>query len=129
MSTPQERAGGSLLLGTAKYLYTAYFMGGVLVAYLAANAVDMAWGEGHEQTTNAIGVAVGVVATYLGWRHLRLRTLTMEVIDELSAVTWPTRQEIQTNTILVIITSLSASLLVFLLDRMWNFLTDKIFLG
>jgi preprotein translocase SecE subunit len=129
VSTPQGSVGGSLLLGTTKYLYTAYFMGGVLVAYLAANIVDMAWGEGHEQTTNAIGAAVGAVATYFAWRHLRLRTLVLEVIEELAEVTWPTRQEIQTNTVLVIVTSLSASLLIFLLDRCWNLLTDKIFLG
>ena len=58
MSTQQERAGGSLLLGTVRYLYTGYFVAGCVVAYLVKHGVDSAW-EGHENTAMIIAAVAG----------------------------------------------------------------------
>ncbi len=128
MSTQQERAGGSLLLGTVRYLYTGYFVAGCVVAYLVKHGVDSTW-EGHENSTMAIAAVAGVIAVAIGWRHQGLKTWAMETIDELAAVTWPTKQETYTATTVVLITAVVAALTIFGLDRFWNWLTDLIYLG
>ncbi len=130
MSTQQERAGpvGSLQLGVAKYLYTGFFVGGCIVAYLVNHLLDTVW-EGHENATNAIAVVAGVVAVFVAWKNERLRTLAMETIDELSQVTWPTKQETSTATVVVLITSVVATVVIFLLDRFWQWLTNLIYLS
>ena len=124
----QDRPTASLLLGPMKYLYTGYFVGGCLVAFLVTKFGDLAW-EGHEQVTGAAGVVAGIVAVIWAWRNLRLRTLAMETIDELVAVTWPSKQETYTATSVVIATAVIAAVIVFLLDRFWNWFTDLIYIA
>ncbi len=128
LSTQQDRAGGSLGLGTAKYLYTGYFVAGCVVAYLVTHLLDSAW-EGHDNVAILAGVGAGFVVTMLAWRSLRLRTLAQETIDELAAVTWPSRDETTTATTVVLATSALASVIIFLLDRFWNWITDVIYLS
>jgi preprotein translocase SecE subunit len=129
LSTQQDRTGGSLLLGTTKYLYTGYFVGGCIVAFLVTHIVDMAWGEGHDQATTLMGVAAGVLAVVWAWRNQRLRESAMETIDELAAVTWPSKQETYTATVVVLVTSIVSALIIFGLDRFWNWVTDQIYLS
>lgn len=128
MSTQQERTGGSLQLGIVKYLYTGYFVAGCVVAYLVAHLVELAWGEGHDQVTSLVGVAVGLGAVVWGWKNVRLRTLAMETIDELAAVTWPSKQETYTATTVVIATAILSAVIIFGLDRFWNWFTDLIYI-
>jgi preprotein translocase SecE subunit len=127
LSTQTEsRAQASLQLGVQKYLYTSFFVGGIVVAWLVRNIVDKAW-EGHDAIATAIGVAVGVIAVLWSWRNEKFRALAKEIIDELAAVTWPTRQETQTATVIVLTTSVVAAGGIFLMDRFWGLLTDWIF--
>ena len=129
MSTQQERTPTSLQLGTAKYLYTGYFVAGCVVAYLVSRIVDLLWGEGHGEAASGLGIAAGIVAVVLGYRNEKLRKLATETLDELLAVTWPNRQETYTATVVVIATSVVSSLIIFLLDRFWNWVTDIIYLS
>lgn len=130
MSTQQERAGASLLLGPVKYLYTGYFVAGCVVGFLASKLITLsAWGEAHEQVAASVGVAAGLGAVVWGWKNLRLRTLAMETIDELMAVTWPSKQETYNATSVVIATAVIAAVIIFLLDRFWNWFTDLIYIA
>ncbi|MDP3276987.1 MAG: preprotein translocase subunit SecE [Deltaproteobacteria bacterium] len=127
MSTQTEtRAAGSLQLGVQKYLYTGYFVGAVVVAFLVKSTVDRFW-EGHDTASTLIGAVGGVVALVWAWKNVRLRTLAKECIDELAAVTWPTRQETQTATAVVLIASVISAGMIFGLDRFWNWLTNWLF--
>lgn len=128
MSTQQDRAGESFGLGTAKYLYTGYFVAGCVVAYLVTHVLDTAW-EGHDNVSILAGIGAGLVTTVLAWRSLRLRTLAQETIDELAAVTWPSRDETTTATTVVLSTSALAAVIIFFLDRFWNWITDVIYLS
>jgi preprotein translocase SecE subunit len=122
----ESRQQASLQLGVQKYLYTGFFVGGIFVAWFVYSAVDRLW-EGHDTASTAIGVAAGILAVILAWRHEGFRTLSREVIDELAAVTWPTRQETQTATTIVLTTAVAASAGIFLIDRFWGLLTDWLF--
>ena len=128
MSTQPERIGGSLQLGVQKYLYTGYFLGGCVVAFLVSHLTEAVW-AGHEDLSNGIGVAVGFVAMMVAWKNIRLRTLAMETIEELAAVTWPSKDETTTATIVVMITATTASVVIFLMDRFWNWITNTIYLS
>lgn len=124
MSTQTEpRATGSLQLGVQKYLYTGYFVGGIVVAWLVQNIVDKAW-EGHDTVASLIGVVAGILAVVWAWKNERIRMLSKEIIDELAAVTWPTKQETQTATFIVLVTSVVAAGVIFLMDRVWGYLTE-----
>lgn len=101
---------------------------GCVVAFLVTHGLDAAW-EGHDSVTSAIGIAVGVVAVIAGWKNERLRTTAMETIDELAAVTWPSKEETTTATVVVFSTSILASVVIFLIDRFWNWITDLIYLS
>ncbi len=116
----------SLQLGVQKYLYTSYFVGGIFVAWFVFNAVDRLW-EGHDAIATIIGVVSGLLAVTFAWRNEGFRSLSREVIDELAAVTWPTRQETQTATSIVLTTAIVASLGIFLMDRFWGLITDWLF--
>jgi preprotein translocase SecE subunit len=43
------------------------------------------------------------------------------------AVTWPSKQETYTATVVVIVTSVVSALVIFFLDRFWSWFTDLIF--
>lgn len=124
---PDTHAPVSLQLGVQKYLYTGYFVGGLIVAYLANKVVMMAWGEGHDAPATVIAAVAGIAAVYGTWTNARIRRLSQEVLDELAAVSWPSRQETYSATVVVMLTSIVSSVLIFLLDRFWSWFTDLIF--
>jgi preprotein translocase SecE subunit len=115
-----------LQLGVQKYLYTGYFVGGFLVAFVVHHSIDRLW-EGHDAIATLAGGAAGVLATIFAWKNTRIRTLAREIIDELAAVTWPTREETQTATLVVMATSIMAAGAIFFLDRFWGKLTEFLF--
>jgi preprotein translocase subunit SecE len=49
------------------------------------------------------------------------------VSEELSKVTWPTRKETSSSTIVVIVTSIVAGLVLFLFDSVWAAVTDLVY--
>lgn len=127
MNTQPNRA-GSFQLGITKYLYLGYFVAGSIVAYLVSHLVEALW-IGHDDSANVIGTVVGVVCVVLAWRNQRLRALAMETIEELAAVTWPTKQETIDATMVVLGASVVSTLIIFGLDRFWNWFTNLIYLS
>ncbi len=128
MSTQPERIGGSLQLGIQKYLYTGYFVTGCVLAFLVSHVTDAVW-AGHENAANAVGVFVGFIGVVFAWKNIRLRTLAMETIEELAAVTWPSKDETTTATVVVLATAVTASVMIFAMDRFWNWITNVIYLS
>jgi preprotein translocase SecE subunit len=53
--------------------------------------------------------------------------VSSEIVGELARVSWPSRDEIQAATIIVIITSIIASIIVGAFDAAWSSLTDLIY--
>ena len=66
------------------------------------------------------------LAVYL-WRHPKVNNLAMEIVVELSKVTWPTRKELSASTVVVIILSVIASIILGLFDFFWAWCTDLIY--
>lgn len=131
MSAQQETKNQqtSLQLGLQKYLYTGYFVAGCIMAYLGHQVAIKFLGEDNDAIATLIAVVVGIAGVAIAWRNTRLRTLSQETIRELSEVTWPTREETYTNTTIVIVASLVSALVIFFLDRVFLWMTDKLLSG
>ena len=85
---------------------------GVMLGVMVAVAVSV-----------AVAVAVGVVL----WKNERINTSSHEVVAELRKVTWPSRKETQTSTIVVIITTVIVSFILWLFDLLWSWVTGLLY--
>lgn len=109
-----------------------YLMGATVVFFLAKWTVDWLWGyfTGRTpgeliMTSSALLIAAGS-AIYL-YRHERVHALATEVAAELKKVTWPTAKEVRAATIVVIIMSVIAAVILGLFDFVWSNLTELVY--
>lgn len=134
-------------LGVQRYVYTAYFSAVIIGGYLLGRTFDAIWARladsrwifdnAHvlttvpEETRSTYSlVAAGIVAILIGLQTFRkesVRTWTEDVAGELMKVKWPNRKEVYASTVVVLATSAVAVTYLFLLDRFWGFVTDKIY--
>lgn len=66
-----------------------------------------------------IALVITSLGAFLLRRDQRVNPFLLEVVGELKEVTWPTRQEIQTHTTVVILTVLIIALLMGVFDTVW----------
>lgn len=76
--------------------------------------------------TNLIAYVIAAAAGIFCLTHQPTRQLAGEVVDELARVTWPTRAETGSATVVVIVTVVICSLFLGLFDVMWRAITDWI---
>ena len=122
--------------GLMRYVHAIFFGGGVALAWLFIQIVDTAWTRLNlgfawmpapkDWMAIAIGAVAGFgVAIYL-WRHPKVNRLAVEVVQELSKVTWPTRKELSASTVVVIVVSVIASIILGVFDMFWAWATDAL---
>jgi preprotein translocase subunit SecE len=113
-----------------KWTYLLFALGGLVLAYLLLKIGDWAWSyygtKPNELLLGALAFGTGGVVAILALRNERLFTLASEVTAELKKVSWPTRQETISATIVVIVTVVIASLVLGVYDALWSFLTRYI---
>ncbi len=134
-------------LGATRYVHAAFFIGAILIAYLAGKILGLGWnlladwhaavqampfllrfGEGQRATiTGLVGVVVGLVAVIQTYRRPGIRRWANDVAAELSRVTWPNKEMVTNGTIIVIVASLIATAYIALLDQFWGFVTRLIY--
>jgi preprotein translocase SecE subunit len=73
-----------------------------------------------------VGVAAGLALTLYCWRTPKIYNWATEVTTELSAVTWPKKDETQRSTHVVIMFSIAISICLAAFDFFWKFVTDLI---
>lgn len=124
-------------LGTSRFVYAAYFAGGIVVAFLLSKLGSMVWtrislwrpqyGEPHDEIVMPIAGIIGALVAVYYYRDQKTRTLVDEVASELSKVTWPSRQDVMNSTFVVIVTTLLATTFFALMDRFWGFVTNLVY--
>lgn len=117
-------------LGNKRYLYSAFLAAGALATYLLARILTYAWAlwaEPSDFVIIAIAGAVGFAAAVIAYRNPMVNQLANEVIGELAKVTWPTQKETTAATIVVIVVSVIAAIVLGLYDAFWSWLTDLIY--
>ncbi len=128
-------------LGYRRYVYAAYMAGAIAVAFLSTKVIDYAWfktaqwkpqwfGQYVEPVDEAVVIAGGVIGVAFAvyyWRNKKVRTLIEEIAEELTRVTWPTRQEVTNSTTVVIIATAFATIFFALMDQFWLWVTKHVY--
>jgi preprotein translocase subunit SecE len=137
MSAKQESI-GTTTLGLTKWAHAMFFAGTVVIGWLFVKVIETAWTALNLTFVWApppimwAVIAVGGggaagLALYM-WRHPKVNKLSLEIVMELSKVTWPTRKELYASTVVVIVISIIASIILWLFDFFWAMTTDLIYL-
>jgi len=124
-------------LGGQRFVYAAYFAGGIAVAFILSKAISYGWtrlnlwkpevGEPHEEIVMPVAALIGALTAFYYYRDEKTRTLAEEVASELGKVTWPTRDEVVNSTFVVVITTFVATAFFALMDRFWGFVTNLVY--
>jgi preprotein translocase subunit SecE len=148
-ATATDETGGAppAQLGTTRYVHAAFVAAAVLLGYVIAQFFALVWNqlaawplalqyvpqlvrydEGVRGDVGlVVGAVVGVVTVLRLYRRPKIRTWADEVAAELTKVSWPDRESVTNNTIIVIVATLAATLYVTLLDKFWGFATALIY--
>ncbi len=133
----QDKARPTGTLGVERWVQFAYAACAITLAWfliklsgsiwtLLADTVDAV----PEPNATVIAVASGLVAfitAVITYRSEKIHTFVVEVCVELSKVTWPTRKETRSQTIVVIIVSIIAAIILGVFDAVWSQITDFIY--
>ena len=125
-------------LGTRRFVYAAYLGGAIVVAFVIDKVLGYGWYKLHEwkpgqlpepqdEATAVVAavIAIGVALYY--WNRTRARTLAEEVAEELTKVTWPSRQDVTNSTTVVVLTTLFATVFFALMDQFWLWVTKHVY--
>ena len=112
-----------LMLGVLAWVTLGQLLGAI--AY-AANVPDPAV-LGAINLSSAISMVVALGGGIYLFRDVRARHFTNEVFVELRKVTWPSRKETRSATVVVLVTTIIISLILGLFDLIWAQLTSFIY--
>jgi preprotein translocase subunit SecE len=127
---PAEEGAGKKTLGLERWVQLAFVAAALLLIWLADHLISGIWylfADPDEVLVSVGAVAVGILGAILLYRNLPAYTLVHDVVEELSKVTWPTRKETSQATVVVVVTSLIAALMLFTFDSLWSAVTDLVY--
>ena len=113
-----------------KWTHVMFAVGGIILAWLLSKSGEWAWSYFGKPNSFALGTGaflVAGIATLIAWKNEQVFGLAQEVTTELKKVTWPTRKETVSSTIVVIVTTIVASLLLGVFDGVWSWVTRMIY--
>jgi len=103
-----------------------FLAAGLIISFVAHLAVRSIFGVLRQTDTTLlgdqlplsvlIGGVIGLGAAFICFSLPRTKTLAGEVIDELNKVNWPAASETRMNTVVVIVTSVIASIILGTFD-------------
>lgn len=134
-------------MGVQRYVIAAFLAATMLGAYVLGLTVHGVWAWASNRDFFALrfpaaaavadeskmtwgtvfGAVVAVVYAVRQYRNPEVRTWTDDVASELTKVKWPSRKDVTNSTIVVIAASVFAMVYLFLLDRLWGFVTGLIY--
>ena len=122
---------GDRQLGLERWVLFGYILAGAVGFWLFDKVITLVWDEFAEPpqiAVTALAALAGIATAVVLWRHRTSREFADEAAAELSKVTWPSREETWSNTIVVIVTSAIAAVILFVFDAAWSWVTDLIYL-
>lgn len=117
-------------LGLLRWVQVAFLATFAALFWLLDKAVNAVWSmlaEPDPLIASAVSALVAGVVVWRLYRHPQINRLAHEVVAELAKVTWPSRRETSTNTVVVIITSIIAAVILGTFDAIWAAITDLIY--
>jgi preprotein translocase subunit SecE len=125
-------------LGHKRFVYAAYLAAGIAIAFIVDKALGYAWYKLHDwkpeslpepqdEITVPIAAVIAIAITLYYWNRTRARTLVEEVAEELTKVTWPSKDEVTNSTTVVVLTTLFATVFFALMDQFWLWVTKHVY--
>jgi preprotein translocase subunit SecE len=117
-------------LGLARWVQLAFMAFAIVLLLIFDRLITIIWDKFAEPDpllVSALAVALGAGCALAAYRHATVNRLANEVVGELAKVSWPTRDEVQVSTVVVIITSIIAAVIVGSFDAVWSAITDLIY--
>lgn len=132
VSPQQSESGGGQAqsLGLGRWVQFAFIAAALVMFWLFDHLISTVWDFFAEPDTTLISVVSIVMAITLavvGYRNAQMRSGAYNIAHELSRVTWPSREETWSATVVVVLTSIVAALILFVFDAAWSSLTDLIY--
>ncbi len=123
--------------GLMKYVHLTFVAGAVIGGWLFSNIIQTVWTSLNLAWVQVpapnlglsviSGAAVAVALALYLWRNPQVNKLVVEIVTELSKVTWPTKKELSSSTIVVIVVSVIAALILGAFDAFWSWVTGFIY--
>ena len=113
-----------------KWTHVLFAVAGIVLAWLCTKTGEWVWSYFGKPNSFAVGTGallVAGVATLIAWRNEQLFGLAQEVTTELRKVTWPSRRETASSTIIVIVTTIIAAGFLGLFDGIWSWVTRQLY--
>jgi len=140
-------AGEAGEVGTDKWVFASFFAAAIGAAFLVGKTLASLWNRLSEEPwvvrqaplllrypederpmfTTIIGGLVGIALMVYCLRKEGLRRWADDVALELSKVTWPKKNDVTNNTLVVIAAGIFATVYIGLLDRLWGFVTMLVY--
>ena len=137
ITNEQDRARPTGTLGVERWVQFAYAACAIALAWFLIKASTAIWtiladnvDAVPEPNATAIAVGAGLLAfisAVAAYRSKKVHTFVVEVCVELSKVSWPTRKETWSQTIVVLIVSVIAAIILGVYDAVWSHITDLIY--
>ena len=126
-------------MGHRRYVYAAFFVFAICIAYFLSKAGLALWhrlsqwtpkvGEPREDMMTPIAAVIAGVVMFLTYRRADVRNLADEVTLELSKVEWPSKENVRRSTTIVVSACLLSALAFWLYDiganRAIGFITES----
>ena len=133
----QDKARPTGTLGVERWVQFSYAGGAITLGWFLIKSSNAIWtiladtvDAVPEPDATVIAVAAGLVAfivAVITYRSKKIHTFVVEVCVELSKVTWPTRKETRSQTVVVLIVSVIAAVILGVYDAIWSHITDLIY--
>jgi len=134
-------------LGADRYVLAGFFAAGLAGAFVLGRALQGAWTSAANKdwfSQNVPRLAavsdddkgmysillaglIAVIVVYRTYQRPDVRTWADEVAAELQKVVWPSRKDVTSSTVIVIVASTVATVYLTLLDRLWAFVTNIVY--
>jgi preprotein translocase subunit SecE len=127
---PHEPRGGGITLGIERWVQFAFIGAALFTFWFLDHFIDAVWNvfaEPDPTIVTAASAVVAVVGAFVLYRSPNINVWAHEVAAELSKATWPTRKETRSATVVVLIVSLIAAVILGVFDAGWAAVTDLIY--
>jgi len=121
---------GKRTVGVERWVQLGFMVAAILLVWLFDHIINGIWyvfADPNESIATAGAVVAGIVGATLLYKTPAVYSLVHGVTEELSKVSWPSRKETSSSTVVVIVTSIVAGLVLFLFDSVWAAVTDLVY--
>jgi preprotein translocase subunit SecE len=125
-----DEGAGKKTLGLERWIQLCFVVAALILIWLSDHLITGIWyifADPNEALVTTGAVVVGILGAIVLYQHRPTYTLVHDVVEELSKVTWPTRKETSQSTVVVVLTSIVAALMLFMFDSVWSAVTDLVY--